>query len=237
MKKEKENFILHLIRTNALKFGKFKLKNERISPYFVNLASAMNNGMNASITARAYAKEIVKEIGMDFDFIFGPAYKGIPLSSLVASKLWSIHFINKRWGYDRKEKKEYGDKNEEIIVGDLRNGDIVLIVDDVITTGKTKLESWKRLKKARIDLTAKGILVAIDRQELDEKERLLLEQEGLEIYSILKIKDIFDYLFKRKIKLKSPQQTILDQDAGEKIYVDEKIYDEFNAYFEKYGSC
>lgn len=226
LKKYQEEFIIHLVESGAIRFGKFKLKSERISPYFINIAFAMNTGRKSSITATAYATEIVKgNVGTDFDYIHGPAYKGIPLSTLTASKLWDLYHIEKRWGYDRKEEKEYGDKTEKVIVGDLKEGDTVLIVDDVITTGKTKIDSWKKLAPQKDGLISKGILIAVDRQEVDEKGRAtteVLEQEGLPVYSILKIKSVFEYLFKREI--------------NGKVYVDERINAYFEEYFEKYGA-
>lgn len=225
MKKYQEDFLIHLIRSEALKFGTFKLKSGRISPYFINIAKAMNTGSKASMTANSYASEIVNgHIGVDFDYIHGPAYKGIPLSVMISSKLWDVYSLEKRWGYDRKEIKEYGDNTEKELIGDIRDGDTVLIVDDVITTGKTKIDNWKTLSFFKKDLKPKGILVAVDRQEIDESGRPtseILEEEGLPVYSILKISDVFEYLFEISI--------------NGKTYVDEEIKKCFDDYFKKYG--
>lgn len=225
MKKYQENFLLHLINSDAIKFGEFELKSGRISPYFVNIASAMNSGRKACETANAYASEIMDgEVGYNFDYIHGPAYKGIPLSVIVSSRLWDVYCKDKRWGYDRKELKEYGDEAEKELVGEIRDGDTILIVDDVITTGRTKIDNWKRVASYKKKLKPKGILVAVDRQEKDESGRPtseILEQEGLPVYSILKISDIFEYLFEKPI--------------DGTIYVNEKIKTLFDNYFEKYG--
>ena len=85
-------------------------------------------------------EEIVATIGVDFDYIHGPAYAGIPLASLTAAQLWNSYHIDKRWSYDRREKKRYGDETEGSIVDDLRDGGVVLIEDDVVTTGRMKIE-------------------------------------------------------------------------------------------------
>jgi len=221
---------MHLLESGAIKFGEFRLKSGRVSPYFVNIAVAINTGRRASETADAYVAEIVDgAVGTDFDYIHGPAYKGIPLSVLIAEKLWSVSRgrdaggIDLRWGYDRKEEKRYGDPSETRIVGDLRDGDSVLIVDDVVVTGKTKIDNWAKLTDYR-DLSPKGILVAVDRQEVDEAGNDTIEMltdAGLTVYPILKITEIFDYLLNRSI--------------GEVVYVDDRIQAAFDEYFEEHG--
>lgn len=225
MKKYQKDFLIHLLESGGIRFGKFKLKSGRVSPYFINMSKAVSTGSGASKTAIAYAKEIYNEVGVDFDYIHGPAYKGIPLSALTACKLWDLYKINKRWGYDRKEEKRYGDESEKIVVGDVREGDRVLIEDDVITTGQTKLDNWNKLRFQKDKLKAIGILVAVDRQEVDENGEVtteVLREKGLPVFSILKIKDIFNYLINKKI--------------NNKVFVDKKIKEDFDKYFEKYGA-
>ncbi len=223
---------MHLLESDAIKFGEFRLKSGRVSPYFVNIAVAINTGRRASETADAYVAEIVDgAVGTDFDYIHGPAYKGIPLSVLIAEKLWSgggsrgqdAGGIDLRWGYDRKEDKRYGDPAETRIVGDLRDGDSVLIVDDVVVTGKTKIDNWAKLTDYR-DLSPKGILVAVDRQEVDEAGNdttEMLTESGLTVYPILKITEIFDYLLNRSV--------------GGVVHVDDRIQAAFDKYFEEHG--
>ena len=230
MKRHQKDFLMHLLESGALEFGEFRLKSGRVSPYFVNIAVAINTGRRASETADAYVAEIVDgAVGTDFDYIHGPAYKGIPLSVLIAEKLWSggrgrdARGIDLRWGYDRKEEKRYGDPAETRIVGDLRDGDSVLIVDDVVVTGKTKIDNWAKLTDYR-DLSPKGILVAVDRQEVDEAGNdttEMLTKAGLTVYPILKITEIFDYLLNRQV--------------GGVVYVDDRIQAAFYEYFEEHG--
>jgi len=213
----KREFLLHLVRTGAIRFGSFRLKSGRLSPYFINIADAMRTGSDAVKVANAYAARI-KELDIEFDYIHGAAYKGIPLAALVAMRL-SEWGINKRWGYDRKEEKRYGE--EGAIVGELRDGDTVLIVDDVITTGATKVESWLKLASMRRDVKSAGILVAVDREETSDADKKMLARYQLSLYSILKITEIFEFLHNREI--------------DGKVHVDEAVNKVFREYFSKYG--
>lgn len=226
MKPHQEDFLRHLLDSGAIKFGEFTLKSGRVSPYFVNIATAINTGRRASAIADAYAAEIVNgAVGTDFDYIHGPAYKGIPLSVMIAEKLWSVHKIDMRWGYDRKEAKRYGDPVDQEIVGDLRDGDSVLMVDDVIVTGKTKIDNWEKLTGYRSDLSLKGILVAVDREEIDEEGNStteILRGSGLPVYPVLGIREIFDHLLNRSV--------------GGVVHVDDRIKAAFDEYFERYGA-
>jgi len=186
----KREFLLHLVGTGAIRFGSFKLKSGRISPYFVNIADAMRTGKDALRVADAYIKKI-EEAKVKFDFIYGIAYKGISLAVLIAMR-YAQEGINIRWGYNRKTEKDHGEGG--IIVGDIQSGDRVLIVDDVISTGFTKLESWLKLDYSFEDIKPAGVLVGIDREEMDSDYRKRFEEYGLYIYSILSVSDIFDYI-------------------------------------------
>jgi len=218
MKDYEERFLLHLVKTGAIKFGEFRLKSGRISPYFINLADAMKTGEDAIEVADAFVAKIM-EIGTDFDYIHGAAYKGIPLAALIAARLSELHNINVRWGYDRKEKKEHGVPSEEIIVGDLRDNDTVLIVDDVITTGMTKIEIWEKLKVKKV--RPKGIVVAVDREELSDADKEMLKNKRLNIFPILRITQIFDFL--------------LNKEINGKIYVNEQVRKRLEEYLRRYG--
>ena len=225
MKQHQLDFLLHLLESRAIKFGEFRLKSGRISPYYVNIATAINSGRGASKTTDAYIAEIVNgAVGTDFDYIHGPAYKGIPLSALIAEKLWDRDGIDLRWGYDRKEAKRYGDPADRDIVGDLRDGDTVLMVDDVVVTGKTKIDNWEKLTGYRSKLSPKGVLIAVDRQEVDESGNNtteILRDAGMEVYAVLRITEIFGFLLNRTI--------------GGMVYVDDRIKAAFDEYFEEYG--
>lgn len=225
MKEYQERFLIQLVSTGALIFRPIKLKSGRISPYYVSLRRAVDTGQKIIETANAYAEEIIVRVGLDFDYIHGPAYAGIPLAATTAATLWKNHGVDKRWGYDRKEAKSYGEKGQELIVGDLRDSDVILIQDDVVTTGRTKIENWQKIKSYRGHLKLKGILIAIDREEQDETGEptdIVLERAGFNVYSILKITEIFDWLKGREI--------------GGKVHITDTVYKSFREYFDLYGA-
>ena len=186
----KREFLLHLVGTGAIRFGSFSLKSGRLSPYFINIADAMRTGKDALKVADVYVKKIAED-KVKFDFIYGIAYKGISIAALIAMR-YAQEGINIRWGYNRKTEKDHGEGG--IIVGDIQSGDRVLIVDDVISTGFTKLESWLKLNYSFEDIKPAGVLIGIDREEMDNDYRKRFEEYGLYIYSILSVSEIFDYI-------------------------------------------
>ena len=186
----KREFLLHLVRTGAIRFGSFRLKSGRLSPYFINIADAMRTGKDALRVADVYVKKI-EEAKIRFDFIYGIAYKGISIVALIAMR-YAQKGIDVRWGYNRKTEKDHGEGG--MIVGDIQRGDRVLIVDDVISTGFTKLESWLKLDYSFEGITPAGVLVGIDREEMDSDYKKRFEKCGLFIYSIISASDIFDYI-------------------------------------------
>ena len=226
---DNKNFelIKFIIKKKGLLFGEFELKSKRISPYFFNLANIVMDGEGIYTISEIFAKYIHDNIGLEnIDFIFGPAYKGIPLAGTICLQLFRMYNINKRWGYDRKESKGYGDKKEKWLLGKFKDNDRILIVDDVITTGLTKIDTRKKIEKYSGvgNLTFLGILILLDRQEKTEQGKSvskLMEKYGLPLYSILKIKDVFE--------------VIKGKDIDGNILVDSKRYEEFKSYINKYG--
>lgn len=211
--------IEELLRLGVLKFGEFRLKSGRRSPYFFN-AAALNNGAGLKLAADAFAELILKErLHERFDVILGAAYKGIPLAAAVALSL-AERGINKRFAYDRKEAKDYGDAADRIFVGDLRSGDRILLIDDVITSGGTKLRLVERLRSVA-DAEVVALLVLFDREEKAENSDLsaseLLERHGIRVYSVLRASEVF-----RRLK-----------DAGK---LSDEEFAELRMYFERYGA-
>ena len=225
MNENQVNLILHLIRSEALSFSPTQLKSGRISPYYISLRKAMDTGNGIKKVSSAYLVKIISDIGKDFDYIHGPAYAGIPLASSIALSLLSTLGLDLRYGYDRKEIKQYGHTNESSIIGDLRDGDRVLILDDVLTTGSTTLDSWKKLLAKGKNLRGAVVLVAIDREEIEEEFGLESKsdviEENIEVCSILKISEILDWL--------------LDREIDGKVLVNEKVFREVKNYIGKYN--
>ncbi|MHA1238938.1 MAG: orotate phosphoribosyltransferase [Candidatus Odinarchaeia archaeon] len=227
MKKWQIELIELLIKKKGLLFGKFKLKSGRISPYFFNLANVISDGEGLSKISEAYSYALKEFIGLEnFDYIYGPAYKGIPLAASIAQTLYNEWRINKRWGYNRKEIKPYGVDVEKWLVGQLKDHDRIIIVDDVATTGETKIEAMNKLKtySGKKDLAFTGILIMLDRKEKSPTGVYsidYLKNFGLPVYSILDAPSIFEYLRVNKIE-------------GKKIISDEQ-YKQFKQYYERYG--
>lgn len=174
-----------LFSTNAFKFGEYKLKNGTVSDYYISLQSAMSDSSKAVQLSSFYAEYIIDKV-IDFDFLLGVAYKGIPLAALVSSELYYTFHTIVRWGYNRKEEKLYGNLKEKLIVGDLKDGDRVLIIDDVITTGQSKIEVWNNIKNLKSSLKLIGILVAVDRR--DRNNRKVEKELKCPVFSLLELR-------------------------------------------------
>ncbi len=181
----------------VLRFGDFTLKSGRKSTYFFN-AGNLDDGKALEIVGDAYAgviAGIMKE--RKIDVIFGPAYKGIPLAVCAAQALYNKHGITMRVVYDRKEAKEYGDLKDKLMVGNLRDGDNILMVDDVITTGATKLDALEKLKQAGVNAKVTDLVVLFNRQETDKEGRNPLEgieQAGIKVHCVLNARETFEHL-------------------------------------------
>ena len=185
------SFIDLCLELGVLRFGEFKLKSGRVSPYFFN-AGLFNSGRALAELGRAYAQTI-HESGTAFDVLFGPAYKGIPLVASTAVALADRHDRNVPWAFNRKEAKDHGEGGN--IVGAPLRGR-VLIVDDVITAGTAIREAIDIIRAAGAEPI--GVLLALDRQERGQG-RLSAVQEveqtlQLPVTSILRLADLIDYL-------------------------------------------
>lgn len=199
----KADFLKAAIDGGVLKFGSFELKSKRISPYFFNAGSFFRSDLLQSI-AHAYAKAIIDAVdtsGLEFDIVFGPAYKGIPLATLTTYCLGALEpkrFASTCYSFDRKEAKEHGEGGN--IVGAPLKGKRVLIVDDVITAGTAKRDAIDKIRKEGGIVV--GIVVALDRMEKlpspdgDDSKPMpsaigeLRKEYGLPIFSILTLDDI-----------------------------------------------
>ena len=198
MKEYKKEFIEFLLRKGALKIGEFKLKSGRISPYFID-TGAFDDGESIAKLGYFYARTIVDNFREDeYDVIFGPAYKGIPLSVATAISLYEHFKINKGYSFNRKEPKSYGEATEQKsrIVGKIEDGDRILMVDDVLTTGHTKYEAIDLLKSIADNLKFVGLVIAVDRKEVGIKQ--FEEKTGIPVKPIVDIFEIKSYLAEKE---------------------------------------
>ena len=187
MKDYQKNFLTLALEANALKFGEFTLKSGRKSPYFFNASALIEHGSLDKLGEILAAK--VKDSNLEFDMIFGPAYKGIFLGSILATKLSKLG--NMPICFNRKEVKDHGEGGS--LIGALPKGN-VLIIDDVISSGLAIREALDYLRK--YDVNVAGALVTLDRQEQGQNTKLMasseLIDEGLDILSIISLDDLLD---------------------------------------------
>ena len=187
MKDYQKNFLTLALEANALKFGEFTLKSGRKSPYFFNASALIEHGSLDKLGEILAAK--VKDSNLEFDMIFGPAYKGIFLGSILATKLSKEG--NMPICFNRKEVKDHGEGGS--LIGALPKGN-VLIIDDVISSGLAIREALDYLRK--YDVNVVGALVTLDRQEQGQNTKLMasseLIDEGLDILSIISLDDLLD---------------------------------------------
>lgn len=210
-----------LMRTGALSFGEFVLKSGRISPYFIN--TGLLYGSEALVTlGAAYADHIVRSGLKDVDYLFGPAYKGIPLATCAAMALFERHRQNVKLIYDRKEEKDHAERGRLVGVPP-KDGDSVLIVEDVITAGTT-LRDVVPFLNSIARLTISGLLIVVDRCERGAGDKSatqqVLDDFGVKTYPLLTIYEVRDYL-------RSP--------ASGACRLTAEVADSLDRYLSKYG--
>ena len=223
MENYKEQFIEFMVESEVLKFGDFTLKSGRRSPFFMN-AGAYVTGSQLNRLGEFYARAIHDNYGLDFDVLFGPAYKGIPLSVATAMAISRLYGVDVRYCSNRKEIKDHGDKG--ILLGSsLRDGDRVVIIEDVTTSGKSIEETYPILmSQAKVEI--KGLIVSLNRMERGKTEMSALEEirekYGFPTAAIVTMKDVVDRLWNRECQ----GRTVIDDSLKQAI----------DAYYARYGA-
>lgn len=191
MKAYQQQFIEFALETGVLRFGSFTLKSGRTSPYFFN-SGLFNTGASLARLGRFYAQAIT-ESTLDYDVLFGPAYKGIPLASTTVIALADNHQRDVPYVFNRKEKKDHGEGGQ--LVGAKLQGK-VLIIDDVISAGTSVRESVAIIKTA--NAIPAGVIIALDRQERGQDSRSAIQEVEVEhkipVVSIIGLNDLLTYL-------------------------------------------
>jgi orotate phosphoribosyltransferase len=212
MEKYQQEFIEFALKIGVLRFGEFTLKSGRVSPYFFN-AGLFNSGSSLAQLGRYYAQTIV-DSKLEFDVLYGPAYKGIPLAAATAIALADHHGMDMPYAFNRKEAKDHGEGGT--IVGAPLQGK-VLIIDDVISAGTSVRESIDIITAANAEPA--GVVIALDRQEKGRGETSAIQEVehnyGLTVASIIQLRLLIEYL-ERQSDMRDSLQAI-------------------NAYREKYG--
>lgn len=191
MKDYQKEFIEFALEKQVLKFGEFTLKSGRTSPYFFN-AGLFNTGRDLARLGRFYAAALA-DSGIQFDVLFGPAYKGIPIATTTAVALADHHDMDVPYCFNRKEKKDHGEGGS--LVGSALEGNIML-VDDVITAGTAIRESMEIIQQNGAALS--GVLIALDRQEKGKGELSAIQEVERDfntaVISIVTLGDLVEYL-------------------------------------------
>lgn len=197
MQDYQRDFIEFALARNVLKFGQFTLKSGRTSPYFFN-AGLFNTGGDLAKLGQFYAQALQRS-GIEYDVLFGPAYKGIPIATTTAVALADKHNVDKPYCFNRKEAKSHGEGGN--LVGSPLSGKIML-VDDVITAGTAIRESMQLIAANNAQLA--GVLIALDRQEKGQGELSAIQEVerdfNTQVVSIICLKDLIEYLTERSDK-------------------------------------
>ena len=223
MEQYKQEFIEFMVDSNVLKFGDFTLKSGRKSPFFMN-AGAYVTGSQLRKLGEYYARAIHEKYGDDFDVLFGPAYKGIPLSVATTIAYSELYGTEIRYCSNRKEAKDHGDVG--ILLGSkIQDGDRVVIIEDVTTSGKSIEETFPILK-AQGNIEIKGLMVSLNRCERGKGTKSAL-QEVSELYgfptgAIVSMKEVVEHLYNRPYR-------------GQ-VIIDDTLKASIDAYYEQYGA-
>ena len=224
MEQYKQEFIEFMVDSQALKFGDFTLKSGRKSPFFMNAGSYVT-GMQLKKLGEYYARAIHDCYGDDFDILFGPAYKGIPLSVAAAIAYSELYGREVRYCSNRKEVKDHGDVG--ILLGSgMKDGDRVVIIEDVTTSGKSIEETYPVIM-AQAKVEIKGLMVSLNRMEkgpggnlsaLDE----IRERYGIEAHAIVTMEEVVEHLYNKPYK--------------SQVYIDDTLKAAIDEYYGVYGA-
>lgn len=223
MEQYKKEFIRFMVESNVLKFGDFTLKSGRKSPFFMNAGSYVT-GYQLKKLGEYYAKAIHDTYGTDFDVLFGPAYKGIPLSVATVIAFSELYGKEIRYCSNRKEEKDHGDAG--ILLGSkLKDGDRVVIIEDVTTSGKSIEETFPILK-AQGNISVIGLMVSLNRMERGKGTKCALDEikdlYGIETAAIVSMKDVIEELYNHEV--------------NGSVVINDEIYSAIRTYFEQYGA-
>ncbi len=224
MEAYKQEFVEFMVESNVLKFGDFTLKSGRKSPFFMN-AGAYVTGSQLMRLGEYYAKAIHDNFGDDFDVLFGPAYKGIPISVVTCVAYSKLYGKEIRYCSDRKEEKDHGADKGGLLGAKLQDGDRVIMIEDVTTSGKSMEETVPKVKGAA-DVEILGLMVSLNRMEVGlggEKSALeeIKEKFGFEARAIVDMAEVVEHLHNRECQ--------------GRVVIDDEIKAAIDHYYEQYG--
>ena len=222
----KEQFIKFMVSAGVLTFGDFVTKSGRKTPYFVNTGN-YHTGRQAALLGEYYARCIVEhmeagDIPKDVRVLFGPAYKGIPLCVTTAARLFSDYNMDIAYCFNRKEKKDHGEGGQ-MVGAKLRDGDKIIVTEDVITAG-TAIRETLPLLMAQADVEVCSLIVSVDRMERGQGEKTAIqeieEEFGIRTYPIVTVREVID--------------TLYNVPVDGKIVIDDEIRERMENYMQEY---
>ena len=224
MEAYKQEFIEFMVDNKVLKFGDFTLKSGRKSPFFMN-AGGYVTGSQLRKLGEYYAKAIHDNYGDDFDVLFGPAYKGIPLAVVTAIAYSDLYGQEVRYCSDRKEEKDHGADKGSFLGSSLKDGDRVIMIEDVTTSGKSMEETVPKVRGAA-NVEIVGLIVSLNRQEVGKSGDKVALDEVKELYgfntaAIVSMDDVVECLYNKEVK-------------GQ-VVIDDTLKAAIDAYYEQYG--
>ena len=225
MERYKEEFIEFMIACDVLKFGEFTLKSGRKSPFFMNAGGYVTGSQLAKL-GEYYAKAIHETYGDDFDVLFGPAYKGIPISVVTAVAYANLYGKEIRYCSDRKEEKDHGADKGSFLGSSLKDGDRVIMIEDVTTSGKSMEETVPKVKGAA-DVKILGLMVSLNRMEVGLSGNLsaleeIQEKYGFAANAIVSMEEVVEYLY--------------NKERNGNVIIDDSLKAKIDAYYEQYGA-
>ncbi|MCD8300308.1 MAG: orotate phosphoribosyltransferase [Clostridiales bacterium] len=223
MEQYKQEFIEFMVESDVLKFGEFTLKSGRKSPFFMNAGAYVTGGQLMRL-GEFYAKAIHAAYGEDFDVFFGPAYKGIPLAVVAAEAFYRLYGKEIRYCSNRKEVKDHGDTG--ILLGSkLKDGDRVVIIEDVTTSGKSIEETFPIIM-AQADVTIVGLMVSLNRMEVGK---------GGEKCALDEISGLYGFPTAAIVSMAEVVRCLYNKEVSGRVVIDDEIKAAIDAYYEQYG--
>ena len=225
MQDYKQEFIDFMVDSDVLKFGEFTLKSGRKSPFFMN-AGAYVTGEQLHKLGQYYARAIHDNFGLDFDIVFGPAYKGIPLSVVTCIALDELYGKEARYCSNRKEAKDHGADAGMLLGAELHDGDRVVMVEDVTTSGKSIDETYPLIKSIA-DVDVVGLIVSLNRQEVGPSGTItaideVSEKYGFPTAAIVTMDEVIVHLY--------------NQERGGRVIIDDTLKTALDDYYAQYGA-
>ena len=221
----KEKLLKLLKENDVIKFGDFTLKSGRKSPFFMN-AGGYVTGAQLKKLGEYYAKAIHAKYGLDFDVLFGPAYKGIPLAVVTAIAFEELYGKEVRYCSDRKEEKDHGADKGSFLGSKLKDGDRVVMIEDVTTSGKSMEETVPKVRGAA-DVEIVGLMVSLDRMEVGK---------GGVKCALDEVKDLYGFETNAIVSMAEVTEHLYNKECNGKIVIDDTLKTAIDAYYEQYGA-